>query len=166
MSTASSSSTPQPAHKLTQPPWLRTLYEVLHEVRALKICSHNYNDEIIFVQLSVSKYVQMSRKPCKELKKIGILRKKWAKFQIKVQKSSKDHFMREVWGPIWESRRSVLYLGDSRIIWESWYICIKRWGQRISTGYYECGLQLLSLENRRKIEPKKSLAVLFPAYLL
>ena len=31
---------PAPAHKLTQPPWLRTLYEVLHEVL----------DEIIFVR--------------------------------------------------------------------------------------------------------------------
>ena len=29
-----------PAHKLTQLPWLRTLYEVLHEVQAIKICFH------------------------------------------------------------------------------------------------------------------------------
>ena len=49
----------------------------------------------------------------------------------------------------------MLYPGDSRIIWESRYICIKRWGRRISTGYYECGPRLLSSENRRKIEPKE-----------
>ena len=39
---------PPPAHKLTQPPWLKTLCEVLHEVHAIKICLHHYNDEIIF----------------------------------------------------------------------------------------------------------------------
>ena len=40
--------TPPPAHKLTQPPWLRTLCEVLHEVHAIKIYLCHYNDEIIF----------------------------------------------------------------------------------------------------------------------
>ena len=49
----------------------------------------------------------------------------------------------------------MLYPGDSRIIWESRYKCIKRWGRRISTGYHECGPRLLSSENRRKIEPKE-----------
>ena len=47
------------------------------------------------------------------------------------------------------------YPGDSRIMRESWYKCIKRWGQRISTGYYDCGPRLLSSENRRKKEPKE-----------
>ena len=28
---------PTPTHKLTKPPWLRILYEVLHEVHAIKI---------------------------------------------------------------------------------------------------------------------------------
>ena len=40
---------PFPAHKLTQPPWLRPLCEVVNEVHAIKICFHHCNDEIIFV---------------------------------------------------------------------------------------------------------------------
>ena len=31
-----------PAHKLTQLPWLRTLYELLHEVHSIKICFHDW----------------------------------------------------------------------------------------------------------------------------
>ena len=39
-------------------------------------------------------------------------------------------------------------------------------GLRISSGYYECGPQLLSYENRRKIESKEIPSRLIPAYLL
>ena len=76
-------------HKLTQLPWLRTFYEVLH---AIKICFHHCI-------------------------------KKRAKFQTTVQKSSKVHFIWEIWFGVRESRRSVPYPGDFRIIWESWHIC-------------------------------------------
>ena len=31
-------------------------------------------------------------------------------------------FIREIWLPIQETRRFVLYPGDSRIIWESWHV--------------------------------------------
>ena len=54
---------PPPAHKLTQPPWFRTLGEVLHEVHAIKICLHHYNDEMIFAGEYVKK---MSQKLYKE----------------------------------------------------------------------------------------------------
>ena len=29
--------------------WLRTLYEVLHEIHTIKICIHHCNEEIVFV---------------------------------------------------------------------------------------------------------------------
>ena len=38
-------------------------------------------------------------------------------------------------------------------------IVIKKRGPGISSGYYECGPRLLSLEKRRKIEPKEFLDV-------
>ena len=31
------------------------------------------------------------------IKKVQILRKKWAKFQTKAQKNSKVHFIQEIW---------------------------------------------------------------------
>ena len=42
----------------------------------------------------------------------------------------------------------------------------KSWGPGISPGYYECGPWLLSLENRRKIEPKEILSCLIPHLLV
>ena len=41
---------------------------------------------------------------------------KWAKFQTKAQKSSDVNVNQEIWWHIWETRRFVLYLGDSLII--------------------------------------------------
>ena len=38
-------------------------------------------------------------------------------------------------------------------------------GLGISSGYYECGPQLLSYENRRKIESQEIPSPLIPAYL-
>ena len=55
-------------------------------------------------------------------KNLQILIKKWAKFQTKAQIISKVHFIWEIWCPVGESGRSVLYLGDSRIVQESWHI--------------------------------------------
>ena len=43
---------------------------------------------------------------------------------------------------------------------------IKNWGPGISPGYYKCGPWLLSLENRRKIEPKEILSCLIPHLLV
>ena len=50
------------------------------------------------------------------IRKIQVLSQKWA---------SKDDFIRQIilWWPVWESRRSVPYHGDSRIIRESWHVC-------------------------------------------
>ena len=41
-------------------------------------------------------------------------------------------------------------------------IVIKSWGRGIFPGYYKCGPRLLSLENRRKIEPKEIPRCLVP----
>ena len=43
---------------------------------------------------------------------------------------------------------------------------IKRPGPGISLGYYECGPRLLSLENGRKVEPKKIPSCLIPHRLV
>ena len=39
----------RPANSLAQPPWLTTLYEVLHKEHAIKIRFRHCSDEIIFV---------------------------------------------------------------------------------------------------------------------
>ena len=49
---------------------------------------------------------------------------KWAKSQTKAQKNSRDDFIREIWWPVRETGRLVSYLGDSRIIRESWHVCL------------------------------------------
>ena len=43
---------------------------------------------------------------------------------------------------------------------------IKSLGPGISPSYYECGPQLLSLENSRKIEPKETHSCLIPRLLV
>ena len=43
---------------------------------------------------------------------------------------------------------------------------IKRLGQGISPGYYERGRPLLSMEKRRKIEPKETLSCLIPCHFV
>ena len=43
---------------------------------------------------------------------------------------------------------------------------IKNRGPGISPGYYECGPRLLSLENRRKLEPKEIPRCLIPHLLV
>ena len=48
---------------------------------------------------------------------------KWAKFQTKAQKSSDVNVNQEIWWHIWETRRFVLYLGDSLIIREIFRTC-------------------------------------------
>lgn len=58
------------------------------------------------------KYVQKCPRICTTNKKIQILNKKWAKCQTKAQKSTKDDFIREIWWPVWESRRSVSCPGE------------------------------------------------------
>ena len=48
---------------------------------------------------------------------------KWAKFQTEAQKSSDVNVNQEIWWHIWETRRFVLYLGDSLIIQEIFCTC-------------------------------------------
>ena len=48
MSTAPPTLPPASTHKLTQPLRVRTLYQVLHELHAIKIPFHHCNDERIF----------------------------------------------------------------------------------------------------------------------
>ena len=56
------------------------------------------------------------------IKKFKFWEKKWVKFQTKAQKSSKVHFIGEIWWPMQKSGRSVPYPGHSWIIQESWHI--------------------------------------------
>ena len=56
-------------------------------------------------------------------KKNSCFEQKWAKSQTKAQKNSKDDFIREIWLPVRETGRLASYLGDSRIIRESWHVC-------------------------------------------
>ena len=87
-----------PPDKVTQPPiwgWLRTLYEVLHEVHTIKI-----RDDLFDARKNLRRTAK---------KKNSNFELKWAKSQIKAQKSSKDDFIREIWWPVRESGRSVPY---------------------------------------------------------
>ena len=110
----STAPTPPPtAPKLTQRPWLRILYEVLHEVHAIKMRAKQ-----------VPETLQWERK-------VQILRKKWAKIQTKAQKSSKVYFMREIWWPVWESGRSMPYPGELAymfLVSGTWILDSIRWG--------------------------------------
>ena len=76
--------------------WLRTLYEVLHEVQVIKIHFCDCTDEIL---LSVLKYIQNTPRnhAMNQIKKIQILRNKWANSKTKVQKNSKVYFILEIW---------------------------------------------------------------------
>ena len=107
----STNPTPTPPHKLTQlsGKWFRTLYELLHEVHTIKICIHHCNDEIAFVLNTCENAPE---------------EKKCAKVQSKAQKYSPVDLFREIWWPVWEIGRWVLYPGVSWIIGESWHICI------------------------------------------
>ena len=90
--------------------WLRTLHDVMHEVHTIKIHDHQFAAGIIFV-------VWLNK--CKNapetvlwVRKIHILRTKWATSQTKAQKRSKDDFIREIWWPIRETRRSAPCPGE------------------------------------------------------
>ena len=78
--------------KLTQPQWkwLKTLYEVLHEIHTIKLCDHRFDAKIIIVSDQI--LVKMPQKPLTVLRirKIQIFRKKWRNSQTKAQKRSKD----------------------------------------------------------------------------
>ena len=78
--------------KLTQPQWewLKTLYEVLHEIHTIKLRDHRFDAKIIIVSDQI--LVKMPQKPLTVLRirKIQILRKKWRKSQTKARKRSKD----------------------------------------------------------------------------
>ena len=73
--------------------------------------------------LFMTKYVQeCSKNHIMNKKSSNFEEKKWAKFQTEAQKSSKVHFIGEIWWPVWKSGRLVPYPGHSRIIQESWHI--------------------------------------------
>ena len=70
-------------------------------------------------------------------KKVQILREKWAKFQTKAQKSSKVYFMRAIWWSIWESGRSMPYLGELPymfLVSGTWILDSIRWGDSAFLG--------------------------------
>ena len=100
-------STTPPAANWPSPQWewLRTLYEVLHDVHTIKIHDHCFNAEIIYTSKNAPE-------PVLRKTKIHILRKKRGTYQTKAQKRSKDHFIQEIWWPIQESGRSVPYPGE------------------------------------------------------
>ena len=96
---------PQQAHKLTRLPWLRTLYEVKQSKFAF-----------IIVITKINNLCQWPNTFKKCPRNLDNEFKKWVKFQTKAQISSKVHFMWKIWWPVQESGRSMLYLGDSRVI--------------------------------------------------
>ena len=87
-----------------------TLYEISHEVHTIKIRSHCFD-----ARNNLCQWLNMCRnvpETVLRIRKIQVLSKTWAKSQTKAQKSSKDEFIREIWLPVQESRRSVLYPGE------------------------------------------------------
>ena len=96
---------PQQAHKLTRLPWLRTLYEVKQSKFAF-----------IIVITKINNLCQWPSTFKKCPRNLDSEFKKWVEFQTKAQISSKVHFMWQIWWPVQESGRSMLYLGDSRVI--------------------------------------------------
>ena len=70
---------------------------------------------IVMTKYSLStetKYMQKCPRNRTMNNKVWIMWKQWAKFLSKAQKSSKVHFIGHIWWPVWESERSVLYLGE------------------------------------------------------
>ena len=112
--------------------WLRTLYEVLHEVQVIKIHFCDCTDEIL---LSVLKYIQNTPRnhAMNQIKKIQILRNKWANSKTKVQKNSKVYFILEIWNQMtsrgdWEigalSRRLPDKSGGLAFSLDTWHILL------------------------------------------
>ena len=98
--------------------WLIILYEVLHKLHTIKICFGK------ITSITDETSVKMSQKLTLNQRMFWILGgNKWAKFQTKAQKSSDINVDQEIWWHIWETRRSVLYLGDSLIIREIFRTC-------------------------------------------
>ena len=112
--------TPPPPTILTQPPWLKTLhvYGVLWSTCYQNLLSllqwWNNLCQWLNTCKNVPETVQWIKKSSNVVKKMGLL-------STKAQKSAKVHFIWEIWWPVWESGRSVPYLGDSRTIRESWH---------------------------------------------
>ena len=85
--------------------WFRTLYKFLHEVRTITICF--YACDIIFVSDDIC--AKIPRKLNYESKKIQILGENGINAKLKHRKAHNLDFIREIWWPVRETGRSVLY---------------------------------------------------------
>ena len=93
--------------------WLRKLCEVWHELHTIKICFQYCKWRNNLCQSNTCKNAPEAVLWIKK-----ILRKN----EINVKLNTAHDFIREIWGSVRESRTSMSYLGDPRIIQESWYI--------------------------------------------
>ena len=118
-------STDPPHNKLTQPPmgmaqdfiWSLTWIAYYQNSRSSFWCRNNLCQWLNTCKNAPETVLR--------IRKIRVLRKQWATSQTKAQKRTRDDFIRGIWRPVRESGRSVPYLGDSRIIRESWH-CSRR----------------------------------------
>ena len=88
--------------------WFRALYKFLREVRTITICF--YACDIIFVSDDIC--AKIPRKLNYESKKIQILGENGINAKLKHRKAHNLDFIREIWWPVRETGRSVLYLGE------------------------------------------------------
>ena len=94
-----------------------------------------------------------------------------SKCTVKKQLQTPNHLSWKTFFHINFWRIKVLFSPNTNYMhWHPWSVLckavIKRRGPGIFPGYYECGPWLVSLGNRRNIEPKEIPSCLIPAYLL
>ena len=88
--------------------WFRTLYKFVHEVRTITICF--YACDIIFVSDDIC--AKIPRKLNYESKKIQILGENGINAKLKHRKAHNLDFIREIWWPVRETGRLVMYPGE------------------------------------------------------
>ena len=90
--------------------WFRTLYKFVHEVRTITICF--YACDIIFVSDDTGICAKIPRELNYESKKIQILGENGINAKLKHRKAHNLDFIREIWWPVRETGRSVMYPGE------------------------------------------------------
>ena len=90
--------------------WFRTLYKFVHEVRTITICF--YACDIIFVSDDTGICAKIPRELNYESNKIQILGENWINAKLKHRKAHNLDFIREIWWPVRETGRSVMYPGE------------------------------------------------------
>ena len=90
--------------------WFRTLYKFVHEVRTITICF--YACDIIFVSDDTGICAKIPRELNYESKKIQILGENGINAKLKHRKAHNLDFIREIWWPVRETERSVMYPGE------------------------------------------------------